>query len=314
MGSRDTVEAVQRMQDYMEEHLLVPITMKQLARAAGYSPWHAARIFREELGKSPFEYLRALRLSRAALKLRDEPVRVLDVALEFVFDSHEGFTRAFSRTFGVTPSRYKAHPQPIGLFMPHGIADYYRFLENEVKQMKSDHNAAVQTVFVQIVERPARKLILKRGIKAEHYFDYCEEVGCDVWGLLTSVKEALYEPVGLWLPDSLIRPGTSRYVQGVEVPADYTGIVPEGYELIDLKPCTMMVFQGEPYEDETFGERIQEIWLAMENYDPTVYGYAWADDEAPRFQLEPQGDRGYIEARPVRRLIHDQIAKLDSQP
>src|SRR5690606_27733738 len=108
---------------------------------------------------SPFEYLRALRLSRAALKLRDEPVRVLDVALEFVFDSHEGFTRAFSRTFGVTPSRYKAHPQPIGLFMPHGIADYYRFLENEVKQMKSDHNAAVQTVFVQIVERPARKLI-----------------------------------------------------------------------------------------------------------------------------------------------------------
>lgn len=58
MGSRDTVEAVQRMQDYMEEHLLVPITMKQLARAAGYSPWHAARIFREKLGKSPFEYLR----------------------------------------------------------------------------------------------------------------------------------------------------------------------------------------------------------------------------------------------------------------
>ena len=312
MGSRDVIAAVQRMQDYMEGHLSVPVTMKELARAAGYSPWYAARIFKEELGRTPFEYLRALRLTRAALKLRDEPVRVLDVALEFVFDSHEGFTRAFSRSFGVTPKHYQTHPSPIGLFLPHGIAEYYRFLDREVKimeetkemkQASETDDKIVQTVFVQIVERPARRLILKRGIKAEDYFDYCEEVGCDVWGVLTSVREALYEPVGLWLPDKLILPGTSRYVQGVEVPADYEGQVPDGYDLIDLEPCTMMVFQGEPYEEETFGERIQELWRVMAKYDPTVYGYAWDDQAAPRFQLEPQGYRGYIEARPVRRLM-----------
>lgn len=161
---------------------------------------------------------------------------------------------------------------------------------------------SVQTVFVQIVERPARKLLLKRGIKAQDYFDYCEEVGCDVWSMLTSVREALYEPVGLWLPDQLVRPGTSRYVQGVEVPADYNGQVPDGYDLLDLEPCTMMVFQGEPYVEETFGERIQELWRVMAAYDPTVYGYGWDDAAAPRFQLEPQGYRGYIEARPVRKL------------
>jgi AraC-like DNA-binding protein len=45
-------------------------------------------------GKTPFEYIRALRLSRAAVKLRDEDVKIIDVALDFVFDSHEGFTRA----------------------------------------------------------------------------------------------------------------------------------------------------------------------------------------------------------------------------
>jgi hypothetical protein len=33
---------------------------------------------------------------------------------------------------------------------------------------------------VQVVERPERKLILKRGVKAAHYFEYCEEVGCEV--------------------------------------------------------------------------------------------------------------------------------------
>jgi len=156
------------------------------------------------------------------------------------------------------------------------------------------------TVFVQVIERPERKLILKRGIKAEDYFAYCEEVGCDIWGLLSSIKEALYEPVGMWLPDAFRTPGTSYYVQGVEVPKDYTGNVPEGLDIITLPPCKMMVFQGQPFKDEDFEEAITDLWEVMKTYNPQLYGFEWADDDAPRFQMEPQGYRGYIEARPVR--------------
>lgn len=288
MESWEVIEAVQRMQEYMEQNIHSVITMNDLARAAGYSPWHAARIFRELLGRTPFDYLRALRMSRAALMLRDEPVRLMDVALEFVFDSHEGFTRAFSRSFGVTPKEYQTHPQPIHLFMPHSIRAYYQLLEKERNTMNQEDVKKSSTVFVQIVERPARKLILRRGTKATDYFAYCEELGCDDWGLLTSIKEALYEPVGLWLPDKLIRPGTSRYVQGVEVPADYQGTVPAGFEIIDLDPCTMMVFQGEPYEDEHFGENIEALWRVMATYDPTLYGYAWAMRTLPDFSWSPR--------------------------
>lgn len=43
-------------------------------------------------------------------------------------------------------------------------------------------------------------MILKRGINATDYFECCSEVGCDIWGILVSVKEALYESVGLCLP------------------------------------------------------------------------------------------------------------------
>jgi len=160
----------------------------------------------------------------------------------------------------------------------------------------------IKTVFVQVIERPARKLLLKRGVAADDYYEYCEEVGCDIWGLLSSVKDALYEPVGLWLPHHLIRPGTSRYVQGVELPQDYTGPVPEGLELIGLPPCKLLVFQGEPYDDEHYEEAISEIWDVMKTYNPATFGYEWADEEAPRFQLAPMGYRGYIEARPVRPL------------
>jgi len=81
------IMAVQRMQEYIEQHLQEPITLKALATVANYSPWHAARLFKEITERAPFEYIRALRLSKAALILRDHPVKVMEVALDFVFDS-----------------------------------------------------------------------------------------------------------------------------------------------------------------------------------------------------------------------------------
>ena len=63
---REQVLAVQRMQDYIEEHLESEIPMAQLARQALFSPWHAYRLFREYVGLTPAEYIRRLRLSRAA--------------------------------------------------------------------------------------------------------------------------------------------------------------------------------------------------------------------------------------------------------
>ena len=296
----EKINAVQKMQGYVENHLHEPITLKNLADAAGYSPWHAAKIFKELLGKSPFEYMRSLRLSRAALILRDHEEKVVDVAFDWVFDSHEGFTRAFSREFGIAPKRYSKEKRPIKLFMPTRIRDYYLMIQRG--EMKMEKEKKTSTVFVQVVERPERKLILLRGKKATHYFEYCEEVGCDVWGVLSSVREALYEPAGFWLPDHLIPPGTSKYVQGVEIPVDYAGEIPDGFEVISLPPCSMMIFQGEPYEEEKFGEAIENLWSVMNDYQPELYGFTYADADGPRFQLEPQGYRGYIEGRPVRRL------------
>ncbi|MEG0378554.1 MAG: helix-turn-helix domain-containing protein, partial [Eubacterium sp.] len=75
--------------------------------------------------KPPFDYIRAIRLSQAALKLRDSDAKVVDVALDFVFDSHEGFTRAFSKTFGITPHRYSKDPPAIKLYMPTPVKDWY---------------------------------------------------------------------------------------------------------------------------------------------------------------------------------------------
>lgn len=296
--SQDKIDAVTRMQHYIAAHLKEPITQFQLARAAGYSEYYAARIFKELTGKTPFEYIRQLRLSQSALVLRDNPVRVIDVALDYVFDSHEGFTRAFVKEFGLPPKAYANHPRPIKLFMPSDVRGFYQY-----KSKRSEANTMRPTpsvIFAQIMERPARKLILKRGRNASEYFEYCEEVGCDVWGILCSIKGALYEPIGMWMPKNMRPEGTSEYTQGVEVPLDWQGEIPEGFEIIELPACKMLVFQGPPYDDAEFMTAIADFWQQIEHYDPTLYGYEWADEVAPRFQLAPQGYRGYIEGRPVR--------------
>ena len=299
----DQIRAVERMQAYVEAHLGDPITLAALARAARYSPWYAARLFKEFTGKTPFEYVRLRRLSAAAERLRDTPCKVVDVAFDFVFDSHEGFTRAFARSFGVPPGRFH-RGCPAELFHPPRLRDWYaRRQRGELAVAQTKKKSGTpETVFVQVVDRPARKLIAKRARKATHSFEYCEEVGCDVFDRLGKLEAALGEPMGLWLPDRFRAPGTSTYVQGVEVPANFAGSVPEGFDAIDLPPCQWMVFQGPPFDEKDFEQAITSLWDVINAYRPETYGFAWADDDAPRFQLEPQGYRGYIEGRPVRRL------------
>src|SRR5512136_724813 len=174
MDNRDNVYAVQRMQSFIEAHLTQPITLHMLAEAAGYSPWHAARIFKALTGKSPFEYIRALRLSRAAVRLRDGHVRVVDVAFDFVFDSHEGFTRAFSKQFGITPQAFARTRPAIRYFIPPDVRETHLALGKGEQAMSDIPKNG--TIFVQVVDRPARKLILKRGLQAADYYAHCEEV------------------------------------------------------------------------------------------------------------------------------------------
>jgi hypothetical protein len=184
--------------------------------------------------------------------------------------------------------------------MPPRLRDWYTRRQRGERAMPE--NTKPETVFVQVLDRPARKMIVKRGTKATHYFDYCEEVGCDVWDQLAAISNTVQEPVGMWLPDSLRPPGTSEYVQGVEVAADFAGEVPEGFDIAELPACKMMVFQGPPFEDEKFEQAISSLWDVMKTYEPETYGFAWADEDGPRFQLKPEGYRGYIEGRPVRQL------------
>lgn len=284
-------KAVRIMQEYIDGHLNEEITIDELAKTVCYSPWYARKLFIKFLKMSPAVYIRRLKLSKSALKLRDEKCQILDIAMGMGFGSVDGYQRAFRREFGCNPKEYCGSPIPIWLFTPYYVSSE----ERKVRDMSE-----VRNIFIQIIEKPARKVILKRGINATEYWTYCNEVGCDVWGLLTSIKSISGEPVCLWLPEHLRKPVTNEYVQGVEVEADYNGIVPDGFEVIDLPAATYLLFRGEPFEESDFESAIGEIWEAEKKYNPEFIGYEW-DSENPRIQLEPIGERGYIELVPVKK-------------
>lgn len=288
---KEQIEAVQRMQDYIKAHLYEDISAADLAKASLYSPWYSYRLFTRWLNITPADYIRRLRLSNSAIRLRDEQLKVIDVANEVGFNSVDGYQRAFYREFGCNPRQYAQNPIPIYLFTPYRI--------ELMKERKERTMENLKTVFVQVVEKPARKVLIKRGVKAADYFAYCEEVGCDVWGLLKSINSISGEPVCLWLPKNYILEGTSEYVQGVELPLNYDGVIPDGFDVIEFPESKYLMFQGEPFEEENYCEAIEQVWESIKKYNPSNIGYTW-NDTNPRIQLEPIGTRGYIELLPVK--------------
>ena len=285
------------MQDYISEHINEEIDMEDLAKQVSFSPWHARRLFIKYLDMTPAVYIRRLKLSKSALKLRDEQCQILDVAMSMGFGSVDGYQRAFRREFGCNPKEYATSPIPVWLFTPTLILDS----DNRDEERNVSEMSEIRNVFIQVIEKPARKVIIKRGIEAKEYWSYCKEVGCDVWGLLTSIKSISGEPVCLWLPENMRKPITNEYVQGVEVETDYKGIIPEGFETMDLPAAKYLLFRGEPFPEEKYESAIGEIWEAEKKYNPEFLGFKW-DESNPRIQLEPIGERGYIELVPVKEI------------
>ena len=290
---RSQILAVQKMQDYIEAHLTEDITLAALADICNFSPWYAHRLFREHTGYAPAEYIRRMRLAKSALRLKAEHTKIIDVAFDLGFASVDGYTRAFRKEFGINPGEYAKSPVPIKLFVAYGV---------KFKELRKEFSTMIepQNVFIQVIHKPRRKVIIKRGIKADNYFDYCTEVGCDVWGTLLSMDSLCGEPVCLWLPEQYKLPVSSTYVQGVEVAEDYNGVIPEGFDVLTLPEADYLMFQGEPFDEENYCDAIVSVQTAMDRYDPAVIGYCW-DDVNPRIQLEPRGERGYIEMRAVRK-------------
>ncbi len=98
------VTGIQRAIDYVEAHLTEEIDYEAVAKEACSSVFHFQRVFGIMCGFSLGDYIRMRRLSQAAAELLQTGSRVIDVALKYGYETPEGFTRAFARFHGITPT------------------------------------------------------------------------------------------------------------------------------------------------------------------------------------------------------------------
>lgn len=105
-------ERLNRVLDYIDEHLYEPLTVVQLSGIAHFSKYHFLRQFSGLMGISVFSYIRLLRLKRASYRLAvNTHERVIDIALDAGFENPESFSRAFKNHFGQTPTQFRQQPQ-----------------------------------------------------------------------------------------------------------------------------------------------------------------------------------------------------------
>jgi AraC family transcriptional regulator len=104
--------SIKRVIRYVSSHLEEELTVARLSRVAGFSKFHFHRQFTAYTGITVAQFVRLLRLKRAAYRLAFNPeLSVLHVALEAAFDSPEAFSRAFKETMAQTPSEFRRFPQ-----------------------------------------------------------------------------------------------------------------------------------------------------------------------------------------------------------
>lgn len=105
--AQDHVQRINRVLNYIQEHLDQPMLLETLADVACFSPFHFHRIFLAYLGETLSEYIRRIRLERAALKLCYSIEAIGDIGINVGYETPSAFTKAFKKSFGVSPKVFR---------------------------------------------------------------------------------------------------------------------------------------------------------------------------------------------------------------
>ncbi len=316
---------IQKMIDvidlYIKKNDSESLSLGHLSKESGYSEFYISKKFKEISGMQFRDYLRYRRLAFSLKELRDTESRILDVALQYGFSSHEAFTRSFKEAYGITPSEYRRHPGPVALRTIIKPFDCY-LSEIGVSHMENSEQK-IKTYYVTI---PAHKFLHIKNYESIGYWDFWQKQSlipgqdCEtICGLLDSIKSKLDDMGGseansgngqimayINEPDGRICswgiPLAECY--GVRLPADYDGDIPPQMLLIDVPEGEYLVFEHGPFDFERENQSVEEkIEAAMKAYDYAADGYCLDTTPGRIFYFYHDPERFWKYVRPVRKII-----------
>jgi AraC family transcriptional regulator len=247
---------------YIEAHLHEAIGLDEIARVAGYSPWHFHRLFAAVTGEAPATYLRRRRLAEAARRLIESRLPIAQIAVDAGFDSQATFTRAFSQRFGVAPGRYRRERRRVA-------SQYYRPIDLATLVHRTERTAMTP----KIVSRPAFHVVGLRGRFVPGTASQIPQLWNRFVPLLDSVPDRdRATSYGVMVADKAGERGEPalEYTACVEVPS--LANVPDGMVGFTVPANTYAVFTHDGHVSK-IGQTCDAIWgqwLPNSNLEPAM--------------------------------------------
>ena len=232
------------------------------------SPYHLSRAFSLSFGWSVMAYVKARRLSEAAISLRNSDARILEIALEAGYESHEAFSRAFRAEFGVTPEQARAQGLPATTHIQTAIRYEETMMSTELEVQIEERPAFLLAGLEQLHEdMPSPQISEQWQRFAPHIGQIPNQVGMTSYGAMPPEKEQEDAPY--------------RYLCAVEVTS--LEALPTGLTGYEVEAGTYAIAQHREHVSSV-GQSFAALygsWLPASGYEPLpgycleVYGAAF---------------------------------------
>lgn len=253
-------EAVQKSVDYVEENIKEELSIEELAKVSFLSMYYFQKLFSRLVGKTVNEYIKARRVANAKPLLKSTNRRIADIAVEYGFNSHEAFTKAFKEIYSVTPETYRKNDLLLTDFLKPDLSIYYTLVDEGVPLMVDDMVLEVNQQELEQTEyytgfskQVDAREINKVGVNALiELWDEFHEKKDTIPNLLTDGLEIDY-----FTTDAT--PGKVQYFVGGSSDDQKS----EGFTQFDIEPGTFYVCT---FEAENFEYLVEDALYKANNY------------------------------------------------
>ncbi|MBB4824981.1 AraC family transcriptional regulator [Sporosarcina luteola] len=265
---------LQKVIDRIEERIKEEIKPEELAKMIGYSPFHFYRLFHQQIGYTVMDYVVKRKLQYVLYELVNGR-KVIDIAMEYGFETHSGFTKAFKRVFGSPPSLYRLHcptslPPKLDLLNLHA-----KEVGGVVMQPKIVHKDSF-TIAGKTYQSKMDNVLYTRDAPAfwDQRIKPEEAIETMLYKTLSPKKHGEY-CVNL---NDRNMDQTFTYLFAVDY--DEGVQLPEGLTKLHIKPAVYAVFKIPPVDVKQFVSAIKgtwkyilEDWLPESSYEVDEQGY-----------------------------------------
>lgn len=258
------IHSLQKALDYMEDHLLEPITYEDVAKHVYMSNYHFHRTFSMIVGLTANEYIRNRRLSLAGQELTLSNKKVIDLAYKYGYETPESFTKAFVRFHGTTPNLVKRSGNNLKLYnrllikmiVEGGTVMNYRIKEREPFKL-----------LAKVMAFPNDIVSDEGNTDIPDYWKACSSDG--TFDVLKSHTKN-HDVYGVCAP---LSEESTHFNYGIGMKYE-GGHVPTGFEVWDVKPTLWAIFKCEGDSPDCIGDTWSRIFS---EFLPSS-GYTMLDD------------------------------------